>query len=127
MICSGTGTGTIQPDLEAERDGPEDGAGEEGGDEEEEDEDGVDDAEGGDKDEEADGNDVEALAVWKIRKKGTKGKRWKTKEDECLVGAWKLVINDSIFGSNQTYGRYWKRDEINSMRRCRMATMQSWL
>ena len=36
-------------------------------------------------------------------------KRWKTKEDECLVDAWKLVTNDSIVGSNQTYGRYWKR------------------
>ena len=33
------------------------------------------------------------------------------KEDECLCDAWKLFMNDSIVGSNQTYERYWKRVE----------------
>ena len=65
---------------------------------------------GGYEDEEADIDDP-APTVRKTRKKGTKGKRSKTKEDKCLCEAWKLVINDSIIASNQTYGRYWKRVE----------------
>ena len=47
--------------------------------------------------------------VVKTRKKGTKGKRWRTIEDEYLCDAWKLVTNDSKVGANQTFGRYWKR------------------
>ena len=43
------------------------------------------------------------------RKKGTKAKRWRTIEDECLCDSWKLVTNDSKVGANQTFGRYWKR------------------
>ena len=79
MICDGTRTGVAERDEEA------------GWYSEEEHIDGEEDMEGSDGDVGGGGVDVEAPKVRKTRKKGTKGKRWNTKEDECLCDGYELV------------------------------------
>ena len=70
--------------------------------EEEDDDAGEDDLEAEEAEVEVQDVETGTRKVIKTRKKGTKGKRWRTIEDECLCDAWKLVTNDSIVGSNQT-------------------------
>jgi hypothetical protein len=46
---------------------------------------------------------------------GTRGPRWRSLEDECLIEAWKQVSFCPITGANQTGGKYYKRilDSLN--------------
>lgn len=44
-----------------------------------------------------------------MRVGGTRGPRWKSLEDECLVDAWKQVSFCLITGANQSAGKFYKR------------------
>ncbi|XP_047074689.1 uncharacterized protein LOC124684417 [Lolium rigidum] len=43
------------------------------------------------------------------RSTGTRGPRWRSLEDECLIEAWKQVSFCPITDANQTGGKYYKR------------------
>jgi hypothetical protein len=44
-----------------------------------------------------------------MRSADTRGLRWRSLEDECLIEAWKQVSFCPITGANQTGGKYYKR------------------
>ncbi|KAK1618628.1 hypothetical protein QYE76_024145 [Lolium multiflorum] len=45
----------------------------------------------------------------RMRSSGTRGLRWRSLEDECLIEAWKQVSFFPITGANQTGTKYYKR------------------
>jgi hypothetical protein len=46
---------------------------------------------------------------------GSRGPKWRSLEDECLVEAWKTVSIDLIFGGNQNCDTYWETLKVRSM------------
>jgi hypothetical protein len=43
------------------------------------------------------------------KKGGTRGLRWRSLEDECLIEAWKAAILDPITGADLTSSKYYGR------------------